>query len=364
MIFLRVILFMAGASIVIWTLLSTVKTFVLPRSATDTITRAVFLSMRTLFNLRLRWSHSYQERDAVMAYYAPISLLALLPAWLILILSGYTAMYWAVGAPSLREAYRLSGSSLLTLGFASIDRFPETILSFSEATIGLLLVALLIAYLPTMYAAFSRREAAVTLLEVRAGNPPSAAEMIKRFHRIHGLDQLNVQWRTWETWFVDIAESHSSLPALVFFRSPKAPHSWVTAAGTVLDTAALVNSVVDVQHDPQADLCIRAGYLALREIADTFGVVYNPNPKPADPISINRAEFDAVCDELIRAGVPLKPDREQAWKDYAGWRVNYDIPLLALAGLTMAPIAPWSSDRATKNFSRFVNKKLPPQAGL
>jgi hypothetical protein len=364
MLLIRVVVFILGFALVVWTLLSTVKTFVLPRSASDTITRLVFLSMRLLFNLRLRWAPAYPQRDAVMAYYAPLSLLALLPAWLILILSGYTAMFWAVRTPTLAEAYRLSGSSLLTLGFSSVDRFPETVLSFSEATIGLLLVALLIAYLPTMYAAFARREAAVTLLEVRAGSPPAATEMIKRFRRIHGLDQLHDQWLTWENWFVDIAESHSSLPALVFFRSPKAEHSWVTAAGTVLDAAALVNSTVDVRHDPQADLCLRAGYLALRVIADNFGVVYNPNPGPADPISITRLDYDAVCAELARADVPLKADLEKAWKDFAGWRVNYDTTLLALAGLTMAPRAPWSSDRATTNYRSFVNKKRPPQAGL
>lgn len=364
MLLLRGISFILGLALVVLALMSAVKTFVLPRSAVDFITRAVFLSVRSMFNLRLRWARTYQDRDAIMAFYAPISLLALLPAWLILVLIGYTAMFMAVGVPSLREAYRLSGSSLFTLGFASVGRFPQAILSFSEASIGLLLVALLIAYLPTMYAAFSRREAAVTLLEVRAGSPPSAAQLITRFHRIHGLEQLHEQWSTWETWFVDIAESHSSLPALVFFRSPKAPHSWVTAAGTVLDAASLVNSTIDVKHDPQADLCIRAGYVALRAIADNFGVDYDPNPRPSDPTSISRAEFDAVCAELAEIGVPLKADLDQAWKDFSGWRVNYDVPLLALAGLTMAPVALWSSDRASVNYSRFVRHKKPPQAGL
>jgi hypothetical protein len=44
--------------------------------------------------------------------------------------------------------------------------------------------------------------------------------------------------------------------------------------------------------------------------------------------------------------VPLKADLEQAWRDFAGWRVNYDRVLLSLASLTMAPYAPWSSDRS------------------
>jgi hypothetical protein len=225
-----------------------------------------------------------------------------------------------------------------------------TILEFSEATIGLILVALLIAYLPTMYAAFSRRETAVTMLEVRADNPPSAVEMILRFHRIHGLDQLGEQWKAWEIWFADIEESHTSLPALVFFRSPRADRTWVTAAGAVLDAASLTLSTVDIPNDASAALCIRAGYLALRRIADFFGMPYDPAPRPGDPISVSRAEFDVACRRLAEAGVPLKSDLEQAWRDFAGWRVNYDSVLLDLAGLTMAPSAPWSGGTAGRSF--------------
>jgi hypothetical protein len=115
----------------------------------------------------------------------------------------------------------------------------------------------------------------------------------------------------------------------------------------VLDAASLIRSSVDVPADVQADLCIRAGYLALRRIADFFNIPYNPAPSyPDDPISITREEYELACSELAEAGVPLKADRERAWRDFAGWRVNYDSPLLALARLTMAPYAPWSSDRS------------------
>src|SRR5205814_3920771 len=126
---------------------------------------------------------------------------------------------------------------------------------------------------------------------------------------------------SWEVWFADIEESHTSLAALTFFRSPKPERSWVTAAGAVMDAAALVTSTVDLAHDPAADLCIRAGYLALRHISDYFYVPYDPDPRPDDPISITRAEYDAARDELATNGVPLKSDREQAWRDFAGWRV-------------------------------------------
>lgn len=345
----RVLVFVLGVAIVTVTLSSAVRTFVLPRSASDWIVGIVFLTMRQLFKLRTFRARTYAERDRAMAFYAPLSLLALLVVWLVCIMVGYTAMFWALDVGPWRVVLTLSGSSLLTLGFASVSTLPATLLAFSEAMIGLILVALLLAYLPVMYAAFSRREAVVTMLEVRAGSPPSAVEMIERFNRLEQLDRLGELWVTWEIWFVDIEETHTSLTALAFFRSPQSDHSWVTAAGAVLDAAALVSSTVDVPRNPQTDLCLRAGYLALGRIAAFFRVSYNPHPDPSGPISIAREEFDAVYDRLASAQVPLKPDRDQAWRDFVGWRVNYDSVLLTLAALTMAPYAPWSSDRSLRS---------------
>lgn len=344
-IILRIIAIIFGSLLVFFALLSAMKTLVIPRAMPDRITGITFQIIRWILNIPLRWAQTYQSRDRIMIYYAPIALLALLPIWLILVTLGYTGIFWGLGVSDWYDAFLLSGSSLLTLGFAKASNFIQLILVYSEATIGLLLIALLIAYLPTMYAAFQRRETAVSLLEVRAGDPPSAVEMLLRFNRIHGLTRLNETWETWEKWFVDLQESHTSLAMLVFFRSPQPNHSWITAAGAVLDAAALTRSTLDLPHDIQADLCLRAGYLTLRHIADFFNVPYNPNPHAGDPISITRAEFDAAYDRLLSQDLPVKLSRDQAWRDFAGWRVNYDQVLLALAELTMAPQAPWSSDR-------------------
>jgi hypothetical protein len=299
-----------------------------------------------LFESRLKHAKTYEERDGIMAMYAPIALLTLPPVWLTLVAAGYAAMFWALGGHTWEEALKLSGSSLLTLGFAVPDTAAAAVLAASEGTLGLILVALLIAYLPTIYTAFSRRESAVSLLEVRAGSPPSAVELILRYHRIHGLDRLAEVWTTWEGWFAEIEESHTSLASLVFFRSPHPQHSWVTAAGAVLDAAALSTSTLDIPRVVQANLTIRAGYLALRDIANFFRIQYNPEPQAGDPISISRYEFDEAYDLLQARGVPVIADRDQAWRDFSGWRVNYDTVLLALAELTMAPYAPWSSDRS------------------
>lgn len=361
MLILRAAALLLGAAVVAATLASAIKTFVLPRSAQDWLTRITFLAVRRLFDLRLR-GRDYAGRDRVLAFYAPVGLLSLLVVWLLLVWVGYAGMFWATGVPSWYEAVRESGSSLLTLGFAVPTTFFQTLLTFSEATIGLILIALLIAYLPSIYGAFARRETAVKLLEVRTGNPPSAVGMLARYQRIHGLEGLTEQWQTWETWFADIDESHTSLAALVFFRSPMPNHSWVTAAGAVLDAASLTLAAVDIPANARAMLCIRAGYLAFRHIADFFDIPYNPNPRfPADPISVTRAEFDAACDQLAAQNVPLKADREQAWRDFGGWRVNYDAVLLRLCTLTMAPPAPWSSDRAPAYHAPKLLAKRPPQ---
>ena len=119
----------------------------------------------------------------------------------------------------------------------------------------------------------------------------------------------------------------------------------MTGAGAVLDAASLHVLTIDLPHDPRADLCIRAGYLAMRHNADYFSLPYDPQPRPGDPISIYRAEYDEAVDHMAASGVPIRGDREQAWRDFAGWRVNYDAVLLGLADLTLAPYAPWSSDR-------------------
>ena len=337
----KIAAFVVGVVIVARALSSAVRVFVLPRASNELIARLVFTGMRRLFEMVIK-GKPYAFRDGVLAYFAPVSLLVLPVVWLALVLTGYTAIFWAFGVEPLSDAFRVSGSSLFTLGFAPSAGTAEDIASFSEAGIGLLLLALLISYLPTMYASFARRELAVNLLEIRADSPPSAIAMLQRFHRLGRMDKLHAQLELWEIWFADIAESHTSLAALAFFRSPQRDHSWVNAAGAIMDGAALYRSVVDVPKDIQADLTIRAGYLALRRIADFFRLTYDRDPGPDTPCSISEEDFGIACDELAASGVPLLADRAQAWRDFRGWRINYDQTLLALAWITSAPPARWN----------------------
>lgn len=344
---LYIVEFLFGAVLVFVTLRSAVLTFVLPRGENTFVTRVVF---RAVWRWGFSWRYAkvvrFEDRDRVAALFAPTALLMLPVAWMMLTMLGYTLMFNAVGIGSYYDALWLSGSSLLTLGFAPVSSLPQMLLSFSEAMIGLALVALLIAYLPTIYSAFSYREQLVNKLEVRAGQPPTAREMFERAYRIEGLGRLDPLWREWEDWFVAVEESHTTFGALPFFRSPDPERSWVTAAGAVLDAAAFRAAVLDLPRQPQAELCLRAGYLALRRIADFYRLPYPKQVAYGDPISIAREEWDAVVNQWASIGLPIKPDREQAWRDWAGWRVNYDVVLLRMAELVRAPYAPWSSDRS------------------
>ena len=342
----RVVAVIAGAALVLVVLLSAIRTVILPRGDPVLLTRWVFVSVRTVFNLWTKRAKTYEQRDRSMAMFSPVSLVLLPGVWVALVIAGFTAIHWGLGVDPLREAFYLSGSSMLTLGFEPAPSFAAHVAAFVEATLGLGLVALLISYLPSIYAAFQRRELLVARLVTRAGDPPSAAEMIRRHHALARLDALDDMWDDWETWFADVEETHTSQPSLVFFRSISHTRSWVTSAGVVLDTAALRCSMLRMPANAQAQLCIRAGYISLRRIADYFSIPYDGDPAPDDPISIDRSEFEAVYDELASFGVPVRPDRESCWRDFSGWRVNYDTVLLALAGLTIAPYAPWVSDRS------------------
>ncbi|MGH2793811.1 MAG: hypothetical protein ACRDKG_05855, partial [Actinomycetota bacterium] len=312
MIALRVLAGIAGLAIILATIMSAVRTVIVPRGVSVRLTRSVFLGMRSLFELRVGKDASYEHRDRVFAHFAPITLLVLLMAWLTLEFVGYSLLYFAIG-DTIRDAAVVSGSALLTLGLIHPDQLGVTVLSFTEAAVGFIILALLISYLPTLYGIFSRREAAVQALETRAGSPPTAGEMLLRYWRIEFLHELPALWERWETWFVEVAETHTSFPALAFFRSPEPAQSWVTAGGSVLDAASFVVSSVDQLREPRAELMIRSGYIALRRIARFFEVDFPDNPQRGDPISIRREEYDAVYDMLAAEGMPLRADREQAW---------------------------------------------------
>jgi hypothetical protein len=354
----RIVAAVAGAAVVLTTLASALQTVVVPRAKVTKLTRIHFVWIRKVFGAIAHAGRPFESRDRVLAVYAPVALVTLPAVWVTFVIAGFALLFWGTGIDPLAEAIAISGSSVTTLGFERPRGLGRELLSVVEAALGLGLVALLISYLPTIYTAFQRRERVVGGLQVRAGLPPTPVKMYRRYVQIGWLDRIGDDvFAMWESWFVDIEESHTSQPWLVFFRSPQPERSWITAAGCVLDIAALHNAVVDLPHDARADIFLRSGYLSLRRIAGAFDIPYDADPRPDDPITISRAEFDVVCAELLDSGVPLVDDLDQGWRDFAGWRVNYDAVLVALATLVIAPPAPWVSDRPPPPMPRVIRRR-------
>lgn len=333
----------AGIWLVGSVLLSALRTVVVPRGERPVLTALVFLGLRRLLDLPLRHADP-ARRERILSRYAPAALVLLAGTWAVLVVIGFTPLHWALGDLGWSEALQVSGSSLTTLGFVSAEPAPSRLVEILEALLGLGLVGLLISFLPAIYGAYSQRELLVAQSSSRAGQPPSATTFVLRHHDIGALGQMDSTWREWEDWFSQVEETHSSYPSLVYFRSGP-NRNWITSAGAILDSAALVLSSVDVPFSPPAALCLRSGFLSLREVADQFLIPYDPDPAPDGPISVTREEFDRAWQQLQDGGVPLVADREQAWADFRGWRVNYDGPLLGLCALVEPPSAPWSSDR-------------------
>ena len=338
---LRIVTGLGGMVLVITTLSAAIRSFVLPRNEVVRLNVWVFMGIRTIFDAAAKLANSYERRDRIMAHYAPVALVALPVFWEALVSVGYTSIYWAVGEGSLWKCYNLSSSYLLTLGTTKTNHGVEAALGYSEATLGLLLLTLLLSYLPTIYQAFSRREATVALLELRAGTPPTAAALLGWLNHDGSVQNDEQQWADWERWFIEIEESHTSLPILSFFRSPQPGRSWVTASGLILDTAALLFAAVDGPQPRQAQITFKAGCLALNRVYRFFDDKAGTQPEDLLPDNEKpdpgRLEFDHACQLLADKGLKICEDRAAAWQQYRELRSRYAIPLQFLGRLLMAP---------------------------
>lgn len=338
--------FAGGALVVVGTSLSLVRTLVVPRGLTSRIAAVVERVVRGVFLLALRPVRRYGRKDRILVLQGPVTLLAQLGVWLALFLAGYALMLWPVTGASFENLIRQSGSAMLTLGFAA----PEagggaTLIHFAAATTGLVVIALQIAYLPTIYGAFNRRETMVTTLQSRAGVPAWGPEILARHRLVEIVDSLPAFYSEWERWAADLAESHTNYAVLLTFRSPHPLRSWVLALLAVLDSAALYLSAAPASAPSQARLCLRMGFTCLREIAATLRMPFNPDPLPTDPIELTYEEFLRGIHRLEAVGFEMERTPEEAWPHFRGWRVNYEAIAYRLADHLVAAPSLWSGSR-------------------
>src|SRR5439155_12046569 len=243
---------------------------------------------------------------------APAILLAQLFVWLGISFAGFVLLLWPFEPMGLGSAFTGAGSAMFTLGFSEPRGGVPSAIVFVAAVTGLMTIALQIAYLPTLYAAFNRRETEVALLNARAGVPSWGPELLARTHYALGsgvstIDTLPDLYARWERWAADVAESHTTYLPLVRFRSPRSLSSWVTALLAVLDSAALFLALSPKSAPVvPARLCLRAGFQCFNQIAAAMGIQVPAEASPPGEISLTYQDFLGGIDRMREVDFPIE----------------------------------------------------------
>jgi hypothetical protein len=264
---MRAVGVVGGVAVLLGVLWDAFETIVLPRCVgrrvrlTRSFYRLTWLAWRAL-GRRLRPGNF---RGNLLSVYGPLSLLFLLATWAVLLIVAFALIQWGAGdqlnVPAGVHGFAAdlyySGTTMFTIGLGDLAPRSTTarILTVLEGGTGLGFLALILGYLPVMAQAFSRREANISLLDARAGSPPSAAELLKRHSGPDAYDALERLLSEWERWSADLLETQISFPALVYYRSQHDNQSWISALTTILDTCALIRLRRSLQPVP-APACI------------------------------------------------------------------------------------------------------------
>jgi hypothetical protein len=350
----RVVAAVIGGLLVLTSAWSVVGTLIVTRSVSSSLTRWVDRATDHVFQLIVAKVPEYKRRDRILAIQAAAVLLGQLAAWLIVSYVGFALLLWPFAARGVVSAFVDAGSSLFTLGFAVPAGAVPAVIVFLAAATGLVILTLQIAYLPTLYAAYNRRETEMALLNARGGIPAWGPELLARTHYGLGLgastlDTMPDLYGQWERWASDVAESHSTYPVLVRFRSPQSLTSWVTSLLSVLDSAALFLALSPKTAPAvPARLCLRSGFLCFGRIGRAMGFDI---PEEADPdagISLTYDEFLEAVTRMREVDFPIERDPVEAWPEFVGWRVNYEQAAYEVAAAIYAVPAKWSGPRKHK----------------
>ncbi len=376
--------------IVIWVvLLDAFETVVLPRRVTRHFKLTAWFYRRTWIPWRrlagLIRTPSRQQN--FLGYFGPLSLLLLLFFWAAVLIFGFGLLQYGIGGHEqlgnepitfARLLYH-SGETFFTLGYGDIvpTSGAARALSVLEAGMGFAFLGVVIGYLPVVYASFSRREIQISMLDARAGSPPTAIEFLVRLAgktEGPGINQivLDQVFRDWERWSAELLESHISYPALSFFRSQHSNQSWLGALMTVLDVTSLVMTGVEDIHPGQAKLTFAMARHAAVDLAQVVNARYDPHA----PQRLSDTGYDALRDALAAAGLKLR-DSEEARQKLAKLRSMYEPYLYATAQNLMITLPPWQYPQKTrddwqagpwdriiqaKGLAVLAQKPLPPRA--
>jgi hypothetical protein len=275
----------------------------------------------------------------------PLSLLALLLFWAVLFVFGFGFIMWGLALPlsvpgqpiSFLTYIYLSGTTFFTLGLGDVIPLSGVgrFLVVSEVAFGFIFLALVISYVPVLYQSFSRRELRISLLDARAGSPPTAVELLRRNGAGVHPEELRTLLHEWEVWCADILESHLSYPILAYYRSQHEQQSWVEALTVILDTCALLLTSLEGAPLPAARFTFAAARHAVVDLAQVLGA------SPTHGASrLSTVEWSQVRDRLQASGIRLKESADSEQK-LTELRATYEPFVSGLAERTLVSLPPW-----------------------
>jgi hypothetical protein len=350
-----------GLVVVSTTVVDVVLTMILPRrpSGVERLSLQVNRSVRVSFVFASRLAKTYERQDAILAPTGPVALVVQLLLWAACLVLGFGLILVGAGL-SFPDGLLQALTALFTVGAVHSGGAADTGVDIAVGAIWVVIVALQIAYLPALYSSFNRRESLVALLESRAGVPAWGPELLARHQLVGITDTLPDLYASWEGWAADVAETHTTYPVLLLFRSPDPWYSWLLGLLAVLDAAAIHLALAPSGASSQARLCLRMGFTLLNRIATALGWEVDLDPDPEGPINLTFAEFERAVAMLMSVGFATERSAEEAWVDFRGWRVNYETVAYRLADRLTVPPAPWSGQRRHMR-SGPVEPRRPPQ---
>jgi hypothetical protein len=337
----RLVGLIAGIVIVLVTMWNVFTALVLPRVTSSRIPRGTTRVVAGLARGISPRLPTYLLRDRMLSFVGPASMILMFGLWLCLLMLGFGLIIWWNAGDDFASAIGVAGSSIFTLGIASARGAGPHTLEILTAGVGLLVIALEIAYLPALYNAFAARETEVTLLEARGGAPGWGPEILARHYWLDNINDLPPLYLDWERWAAAVSESHANYPSLLWFRSPVPRRHWLVGLVAMMDSAALYHAVSPDQTPQQARLCLSMGIRCLRSIARALKIPFDADPLPTAGTRLTRAEFDEGFSRLEEVHFPMERDADEAWRNFQGWRVNYESIVDRLTQLVLPPPAPW-----------------------
>lgn len=359
----------AGVILVFGVLWETFETIVLPRRVTRRF---------RLTRLFYRWSwkpwtllaslRKPRERDSLLSYFGPISLILLLALWAVALVLGFALIHFGARTQFLGTNFPnrfgndlyVSGTTFVTLGLG--DLAPASglgrFLIVLESGIGFGFLALVIGYLPVLYQAFSRREVTISLLDARAGSPPTAAELLRRHSGPHGTDALLQLLKDWEHWSADLMESHLSYPVLAYFRSQHDNQSWIGSLTAILDVCSLAMIGIDGMCEYQARMTFAIARHALVDLSQIFAA------KPVSASTTDRLPpelLEHLRGHLKQNGFILTHG-DAANTQLAHLRSLYEPYAIALSRHLWMELPPWIKDGVIKDNWKTTAWRPPAKA--